>query len=173
MKLTKRWPICYPKNNLKHHHDKEWSDEVQVQDKQSRRDHMHEDCHPHGSWMWKTFPKKRFPHMSMGEQFVCLHQAFAIKKEGPSWDKQDHHHLAQVDHARGKGMILIGCLSLTGLVVVVVRPGYRIDNHSIKLGSRRSESARTFASLASSFLVIIWSLSMRGFRVCVIIHDKL
>ena len=59
----------------------------------------------------KTFRKNRVSHMFMGEQFASLHQSSAIKKEGPSWDEQDRHHLAQVDHAQGKGMILIGHLS--------------------------------------------------------------
>ena len=47
----------------------------------------------------------------MGEQFASLQQASTIKKGVPSWGDQDRHHLAQVEHAQGKGMILIGFLS--------------------------------------------------------------
>jgi hypothetical protein len=44
----------------------------------------------------------------MWEQFARLHQASKIKKGVPTWGRQDGHHLAQVDYAQVKGMILIG-----------------------------------------------------------------
>ena len=44
---------------------------------------MLEACHPHGDHRYvKTWPKKKsLSHRSMGEQFTCLHEASAIKKE--------------------------------------------------------------------------------------------
>jgi hypothetical protein len=55
-------------------------------------------------------------------------------------------------------------LFFTDLVVLVVRPGYRIDSRTIKRSSQVSnfivsfgERAQTFASLASSFLVLFGS----------------
>ena len=74
---------------------------------------MLEASHPHGDHGYvKTWPKKKsLSHRSMGEQFASLQQASAIKKEGPSSDEQDRHHLAQVEYSQGKGMILIGFLS--------------------------------------------------------------
>ena len=71
----------------------------------------------------------------MGEQSTSLHRANAIKKGGPSLGSQDRHHLAQVDHVQGIGLLLIGFL-FTGLMMVVGRPGYRIDCRTIKGGSR-------------------------------------
>ena len=70
----------------------------------------------------------------MGEQSSSIHRPNAIKKGGPSCGGQDRHHLAQVDHVQGKGLPLIGFL-FTGLMVVVGRPGYRIDSRTIKGGS--------------------------------------
>ena len=46
----------------------------------------------------------------MGEQSTSIHRANAIKKGGPSLGSQDRHHLAQVDHVQGKGLLLIGFL---------------------------------------------------------------
>ncbi len=44
---------------------------------------MLEACHPHDDHGYvKTWPKKKsLSHRSMGEQFACLQQASAIKKE--------------------------------------------------------------------------------------------
>ena len=71
----------------------------------SRRDPMLVACHPHGDHGYvKTCTKRSLSHRSMGEQFGSPHQASVIKKEGPSWDEQDCHHLSQVEYAQGKGM---------------------------------------------------------------------
>jgi hypothetical protein len=46
-------------------------------------------------------------------------------------------------NTQGKGMILIGFF-LTGLMVLVVRPGYRIGSRTIKRGSRLSNFVVSF-----------------------------
>ena len=97
----------------RHQYNVEWRNVVQDQDEPSRRDHMLDAFHSnedHG-YVKALFERRGLSHRNMGEQFACLHRAIAIKKESPSWDEQDRHHLAQVDHAQGKGMILIGFLS--------------------------------------------------------------
>ena len=131
-----RWggSSCIPS---RHQHDEEWRNEVQVQDEHleeiiclkltilrvimDKWRHAQRRGSRIGVWgsslqvfnkqvhgYVKTFPKKRFSHMGMGEQFASLHQAKTIKKGVPSWGDQDRHHQAQVEYAQGKGMILIG-----------------------------------------------------------------
>jgi hypothetical protein len=62
-------------------------------------------------------------------------------------------------------MILIGFF-LTGLMVLVVRPGYRIGSRTIKRGSRVSNLTLSFREssnlciLGIIFLGLIWLLSM-------------
>ena len=74
-------------------------------------------------------------------------------------------------------MFLIGFL-FTGLMMLLERPGYRIDSRTIKSGSRASilivssQRAQTFASLASSLLVLIWLLSWCVLGACRACHDK-
>ena len=66
-------------------------------------------------------------------------------------------------------------------MMLVERPGYRIDSLTIKRGSRPSILIVSFvessnlcilASLQSSSLVLIWILSWYGFGACRARHDK-
>ena len=97
----------------------------------------------------------------MGEQSTSLHRANTIKKGGPTWGSQDRHRLAQVDFVQDKGLSLIG-FYFTCLMVLVRRPGYRIDSRTINGGSRVSSLFVSFVEssnhsiLASSFLVLFW-----------------
>ena len=65
-------------------------------------------------------------------------------------------------HAQGKGLPLIGFFYCSGLMVVVGRPGYRIDCRTIKGGLSMSSLIVSFVErsnhciLASSFLVLVW-----------------
>ena len=63
-------------------------------------------------WQWtcEDMLKSGSPIVSMGEQSTSLHQFNAIKKGGPSWGSQDHHHLAQEVEVQGIGLPLIGFL---------------------------------------------------------------
>ena len=87
------------------------------------------------------------------EVFIMHGLACTIKKGGPTWESQDRHHLAQVDYAQGKGMILIGFLFYRSHDVSE-RPDYMIVNCTIKRGSQVSNliaslwRAQTFAYLA-------------------------
>ena len=66
-------------------------------------------------------------------------------------------------------------------MMLVERPGYRIDSRTIKRGSRPSILIVSFvessnlcilASLLSSLLVLIWILSWCGLGACRACHDK-
>ena len=66
-------------------------------------------------------------------------------------------------------------------MLLVDRPGYRIDSRTIKRGSRASILIVSFvessnlcilASLKSSLLVLIWILSWCGLGACRACHDK-
>ena len=66
-------------------------------------------------------------------------------------------------------------------MVLVERPGYRIDSRTIKRGSRPSILIVSFmessnlcihASLLSSLLLLIWLLSWCGLGACRARHDK-
>ena len=104
--------------------------------------------------------------VSMGEQSTSLHQANAIKKGGPSWGSQDHHHLAQEDEVQGIGLPLIGFL-------------FMIDWCTIKGGSQVSSLIVSFVEssnhlhpciiLLGSCLVFLFV----GFRAYGHLRDKL
>ena len=56
-------------------------------------------------------PKEKLSRSGVwGEQITSLQQASTIKKGGPTREGQGCHHLARVDYAQGKGIILIGFL---------------------------------------------------------------
>jgi hypothetical protein len=62
---------------------------------------MLEACHlycDHG--YVKIYLKRVFSTVEYGEQFARPHQASSIKKDTPSWEGQDRHHLAKVECAR-------------------------------------------------------------------------
>ena len=129
--------------------------------------------------MMKTSSKKRFPHGVWGSNLQVF---IFIKKEHPRKVfpllKNKTVYIKFKWDAQGKGMLLIW-LSFFRSRVVSWETGFRIDSRSIKRGSRVSISIISFGEssnlciLASSFLVLIWFLSMRGFIACVNLHYKL
>ena len=50
------------------------------------------------------------PSWCMGEHVASLHRAECNQERWSILRRQNRHHLAQVDYAQGKGMILIGFL---------------------------------------------------------------
>ena len=82
-------------------------------------------------WTCEDVPKSGSPIVEYGEQSSSRHRPNAIKKGGPSWGSQDHHHLAQEDEVQGIGLPLIGFL-------------VRIDCCSIKEGSQVSSLIVSF-----------------------------
>jgi hypothetical protein len=57
-----------------------------------------------------------------------------------------------VDYAQGKGITLIG-FYLTGLMVLVGRPGYRIDSRTVKGGSRVSSLIVSFVESSNLYIL--------------------
>jgi hypothetical protein len=94
-------------------------------------------------------------------------QASTFKKGGPTRGDQDRHHLARVDYAQGKGMILIGFL-FTGLVVFSLETGFRIDSRTIKRGSRVSNLFVSFGESSNLCIVGIIFLGSCLF----LIHER-
>ena len=148
----------------------------------SRRDHMLEACHTLvGSGHVKMCLSEAFPYWVWGSNMwivVKQEQACTIKKGVPTWRGQDRHHLAQVECARQR--YDLDRFSLLPVSWCWWETGFRIDNRTIKRGSRVSNLTVSFKESSNlcilgiiSFLVVIWLLSMWRFRACVYLHDKL
>ena len=113
--------------------------EVQVQDEPSRRDHMLEACHPYGvHGDVKICLKERLSHSGVWgsnlQYFTKHEQEYSIKKGVPSWGGQDRHHLAQVECTRQR--YYLDRFSLLPVSWWWWETGFRIDNRTIKRGSR-------------------------------------
>ena len=86
--------------------------------------------------MWRYAQMKPF-HIKYGKAswvFIKQEQEYTIKKGVPSWGGQDSHHLAQVECARQR-------YDLDRFYLLLVswwwwETGFRIDNRTIKRGSR-------------------------------------
>ena len=97
---------------------------------------------------------------------------WGIKKGVPSWEGQDRLHRAQVECSRQR--YNLDRFSLLPVSRCVCETGFRIDNRSIKRGSRMSNSVTSFGEssnlciLASSYLVVIWSYPCEDIELVVI-----
>ena len=144
----------------------------------SRRNPRLEACHPFGdNGQVKMYRWEALPLWSMGEKYVDLHQAKRNQERWSTWEDQVRHHLVKWN-AQGKGMILIGFLFYRSHVVS--RETRLLDRHrTIKRGSRLSfsvsvgESSNLCILASSSFLVLIWLISLWGFGACCDFHNKL
>ena len=97
---------------------------------------------------------------------------WGIKKGVPSWEGQDRLHRAQVECSRQR--YNLDRFSLLPVSRCVCETGFRIDNRTIKRGSRMSNSVTSFGEssnlciLASSYLVVIWSYPCEDIELVVI-----
>src|SRR5664279_6177033 len=105
----------------------------------------------------------------MGEQFASLHQAKRNQERLSNLRRSRSSSSSSSWNVQGKGMILIGFLfyrSRGG----VGRPGYWIDNRTIKRGSRMSNLIVSFVESSNlCILGIIFLDSYLGFSMCVFI----
>ena len=120
-------------------------------------------------------PKEEFLPQEYGGTICKSSTSKCNQERVPSRGDQDRHHQAQVEYAQGKGMILIGFNF------------YRSRNVSCETGLQDRQPYYQ-EGISSEYLHRIvrrelkplhhwhhlsWFLSMRGFRACVILHDKL
>src|SRR5664279_4197258 len=103
----------------------------------------------------------------MGEQFASLHQAKRNQERLSNLRRSRSSSSSSSWNAQGKGMILIGFLfyrSRGG----VGRPGYKIDNITIKRGSRMSNLIVSFVE--SSNICILSIIFLGSYLTCIYVR---